>query len=935
MGKAEIIADLGAGLYKIKRMYAGREAAQDKIVLINTNIAKLFSKFLIMPESTEDEIFAKHIVKLQITSLEMQVQYIKKNFPEDIEVDVYCADSTEEISGEVGTIDIPGEVTAQVNIRPGYRNVDATKTKIADLETEVIALKRDIKNYEAQYRIMPAKTLDEIRARAEMAEAIAYFKKELAYMEAEIKFLKTGDNYFPERDGEFWPSIAVGPWTCFLNKCILPGWQKWYPKYRYGWIVPESIDYDDNTCAVTIQPAFSSQQGLDVNEGDGFGAEIVEEEREIAYFKQSSAPVDMSGFQDFCDRNPEHPICTNDEIGTPIELSDGQYNELRLLNYDINKSFKYESDQSGYDVGDYWDIMYDPETDTGDCEDFALTKAHAIIEAGIMPAKNMQIIGVTVQSFFSFGGKRSITGHAILGIQTLNHGFLMLDNRFSSLMTYDSLKRTYSFGSFQVAGTVWATVQRLKGDVPIEYMGCNAEAFASGDDVVVEFTGLDWDRPKVIGFKSNPSHCASCYFFPAYSSPVFVEDDKLMFRYSGVQDSWSMHGNFPEQPTQFAACTGYGGIGLRLGGYVTVWTTHYDWHVDPNDHHWMYDSVTETWEAAANSGFVAYSQQYKYIGGGVSVVMGGQYGKDGPIARSPATKGYSLSSDSWYSLQPERRRSAHASFVIDGKMFVAGGHVGDHEASNNFGTYWFEDSTDMVSAYNGLLDTWDLKKKLPCEFGRARGFSINGQGYIGGGSDMKRYKTPGELPDSLEVRAEFCTSNIFAYYLCPDTYEYYRNNPRFNWWISSAGMRVTIGRGYCEDDTIWNAMYQYSEPFEVLYDHGPPERYVTQRSTVGDSEGFITTGVGLYYDALSDTWIRGQCHPSYEHAFGDWANSELAGGAKAMRLGDSLFGPSKYSILNGITDTWTQHDSQWGPPGNAEGLPYYKNFIGGSIGSEL
>ena len=45
--------------------------------------------------------------------------------------------------------------------------------------------------------------------------------------------------------------------------------------------------------------------------------------------------------------------------------------------------------------------------------------------------------------------------------------------------------------------------------VPIDYMDCNAAAFADGDNVVVEFTGQDFDSPRVIGFKDNPVPCTT------------------------------------------------------------------------------------------------------------------------------------------------------------------------------------------------------------------------------------------------------------------------------------------------------------------------------------------------------------------------------------------------------------------------------------------
>jgi predicted transglutaminase-like cysteine proteinase len=492
MGKAEIIADLGAGHYTIKRIWAGRDAAQDKIVLINTNIAKLRSLYSTMPESTEDEILAKHIVKLQITSLEKQVQYIQNNFPDDIEIDAYCADYTEELSGEVGTIDIPGEVTELVNILPGHSGMAA---------------------------------------------------------------------FDAERDGEFWPSIAVGPWTSFLNKCILPGWQKWYPKYRYGWIVSGSINYDDNTCAITIQPAFSSQQNLDVNQGDGFGGEIVEEELEVDYFYQPSV-AEYPAFQDFCERNPSHPICENAEVGTPVQLTDEQFEQIRQIQYFVNNAFEPESDLSGYGIGEYFAIMYAPGVDTGDCEDYALTKMHLIIEAGILPAKNLQLIFCNVIGEIS-------GGHVVAGIQTTNFGFIILDNRYDELMPKAALGNEYSWEAFQVAGTQIVKVQRLKGEVPIEYMGCNAGAFEDEDEVVVEFTGQDWTQPKVIGFKSGPGSCGVWSMFggePVYITAYYYRQlsDTWIVRADGAQHFSGLY--FFSVPDDWAAAHGW-----QLG---LVWPVH-------------------------------------------------------------------------------------------------------------------------------------------------------------------------------------------------------------------------------------------------------------------------------------------------------------------------------------------------------------------------
>lgn len=52
--------------------------------------------------------------------------------------------------------------------------------------------------------------------------------------------------------------------------------------------------------------------------------------------------------------------------------------------------------------------------------------------------------------------------------------------------------------------------------VPVEYSLCNAAAFTSGDEVIVEFTGYDWAAPKVIGFRDNPQRCE--YRFKVYDA---------------------------------------------------------------------------------------------------------------------------------------------------------------------------------------------------------------------------------------------------------------------------------------------------------------------------------------------------------------------------------------------------------------------------------
>ena len=98
--------------------------------------------------------------------------------------------------------------------------------------------------------------------------------------------------YDAARDGQLLPSVATSAMASYFNRAIMPGWQKWKPTYRYGTVVADSIDFGANTCSVCLDPAYSSQQNLDINQNQGFSLCEV-------------APP--SGFTQFCVGNPTHP----------------------------------------------------------------------------------------------------------------------------------------------------------------------------------------------------------------------------------------------------------------------------------------------------------------------------------------------------------------------------------------------------------------------------------------------------------------------------------------------------------------------------------------------------------------------------------------------------------------------------------------------------
>ena len=73
----------------------------------------------------------------------------------------------------------------------------------------------------------------------------------------EGRFPDAGDGYMTARAVQSAEQV-------FYNAAILPGWQKYAPTFRTGTI--SNIDYDNDTCTVTLDSAVSTAQSLGINQ---------------------------------------------------------------------------------------------------------------------------------------------------------------------------------------------------------------------------------------------------------------------------------------------------------------------------------------------------------------------------------------------------------------------------------------------------------------------------------------------------------------------------------------------------------------------------------------------------------------------------------------------------------------------------------------------
>lgn len=71
--------------------------------------------------------------------------------------------------------------------------------------------------------------------------------------------------------------------------------------------------------------------------------------------------------------------------------------------------------------------------------------------------------------------------------------------------------------------------QESLGEIPFEYMECDSRAFSVGDRVVVEFRGMDWTNPYIIGFESWPKGCPTWGTIAYFIRNIFSDGGKRLY----------------------------------------------------------------------------------------------------------------------------------------------------------------------------------------------------------------------------------------------------------------------------------------------------------------------------------------------------------------------------------------------------------------------
>lgn len=113
MGKAQIISNIGEGQYSVKLLLE-KSRITTRITELDAMIANITTRINALEDGPE-----KTRLKLAKTSFEKQKQFLEDNMPEDPVMNAWCADLTDDLTGIVGTVEVPGE-RGEVQIQPGY-----------------------------------------------------------------------------------------------------------------------------------------------------------------------------------------------------------------------------------------------------------------------------------------------------------------------------------------------------------------------------------------------------------------------------------------------------------------------------------------------------------------------------------------------------------------------------------------------------------------------------------------------------------------------------------------------------------------------------------------------------------------------------------------------------------------------------------------------
>ena len=150
----------------------------------------------------------------------------------------------------------------------------------------------------------------------------------------------------------------------------------------------------------------------------------------------TSIPV---GASEFCKAHRGECKANPNAVGA-MGLTEARWNQLVQINNVINSAIVAVTDEDYYKVAEYWAY---PDG-YGDCEDFALAKRKALIEAGWNPSTLLMTVVRESKG----------TGHAVLMVRT-DRGDIVLDNQDGRILLWNETPYQYLKRQSQADAGQW------------------------------------------------------------------------------------------------------------------------------------------------------------------------------------------------------------------------------------------------------------------------------------------------------------------------------------------------------------------------------------------------------------------------------------------------------------------------------------------------
>jgi predicted transglutaminase-like cysteine proteinase len=118
----------------------------------------------------------------------------------------------------------------------------------------------------------------------------------------------------------------------------------------------------------------------------------------------------------------------------PQKLTKELWKVLKKINKEVNNDIRYKRDIDLYNQTDYWTII--EGKGEGDCDDYAITKIHRLVNESDWKRENLCIGVCKVEDRDGRPGMGE--GHAVTIART-DRGDFVLDNRYRKVKKYEDL----------------------------------------------------------------------------------------------------------------------------------------------------------------------------------------------------------------------------------------------------------------------------------------------------------------------------------------------------------------------------------------------------------------------------------------------------------------------------------------------------------------